>query len=84
MSPMRVLRQIVAPTGRHRRAELAGPGREVLDEVRLEELLDAGEVVANEVAPCPGCGRSTFHAMHRDGSRRCWTCSTATVPGGEL
>lgn len=77
----RFLRQVVAPTGRHRtqRAALA-PG---LTEVRLEELLDAGEVVANEVAPCPSCGRSTFHAMNRDGSRRCWTCSTETVPGGD-
>ncbi|MFB7461233.1 hypothetical protein [Streptomyces sp. NPDC056188] len=79
------------PTGKHRapaaprqsrvQVEVAGGGA-VLDDVVLERLLDTGEVVANESAPCPCCGRTTFHAMHRDGSRRCWTCGTETGPGG--
>ncbi|MFD5697504.1 hypothetical protein [Streptomyces lasiicapitis] len=88
-SPIRALRQFLAPSGRHRPRALllpdqpivpaAGPTvHGVLDETELEGLLDADEVVANECAPCPSCGRNTFHAMHRDGSRRCWTCSTPT------
>jgi ribosomal protein S27AE len=90
-SPIRVLRQIVLPNGKHRpRRALLLPDEPVeqtatvggvLDEALLEDLLDSGEVVANESALCPSCERSTFHAMHRDGSRHCWTCSTVTVPG---
>jgi ribosomal protein S27AE len=93
-SPLRVLRQIVAPNGRHRprRAVLLpdepfpAPSepvrRGVLTETELAQLLDAEVIVANESADCPACARSTFHAMHRDGSRRCWTCGTTVVPGG--
>ncbi|MFE9127018.1 hypothetical protein ACFYOF_16635 [Streptomyces sp. NPDC007148] len=92
--PLRVLRQIVAPNGKHRqrrvRLLLDEPVtqpvavRQVLDEQVLEELLAAGELVANESAPCGGrCRRTTFHAMHRDGSRTCWTCGTETPAGGQ-
>lgn len=94
-SPIRVLRQIVAPNGKHRdrlRRPLLLPDEpfpapaepvrySLLDEDELEQQLEAGDVVANEFADCPACERNTFHAMHRDGSRRCWTCSTTTIPG---
>ncbi|MFB7711638.1 hypothetical protein [Streptomyces sp. NPDC056105] len=73
MSPLRVLRQIIAPTGKHRAT--AG----VLDEAELEQLLADGDIEANECAPCPTCTRTTFHAMHTDGSRTCWTCNTTTA-----
>ncbi|MFF0143589.1 hypothetical protein ACFYRN_45305 [Streptomyces sp. NPDC005227] len=71
--PFRVLRQIVAPNGRHRPHPVAA----LLDET---SLLAADAVAANESAPCPTCARTTFHALNRDGSRTCWTCRTAT-PG---
>lgn len=79
-SPIRVLRQIVAPNGRHRGGSVvaAAPAAGVLDEEHLEALLDNDEVVVSESALCPTCARTTFHAMHRDGSRTCWTCQTVT------
>lgn len=91
-SPLRVLRQIVAPNGKHRaqpvqflpdgEATETVDMRELLDDSELQHLLDTGEVVANESAPCPACDKTTLHAMHRDGSRRCGTCGTETLPGG--
>lgn len=92
-SPIRVLRQIVAPTGRHRPRRIAllpdepfpaptEPAQHgVLDEGELTQLLDAEQIVANESADCPSCERNTFHAMNRDGSRKCWTCSHITAAG---
>ena len=62
--------------------EPPAPARQpVLDEDTLETLLDAGDVVANESAPCPSCKRTTYQALHRDGSRRCWTCGVTTLAG---
>jgi len=93
-SPIRVLRQIVNGGGRHRPrrplllpdvplAPPADPARRaaVLDEDTLETLLNGGDVVANETAPCPSCERTTYQAKHRDGSRRCWTCRVTTLAG---
>jgi hypothetical protein len=85
---------IFPATGRHRQQPVRllderfpGPSepvrRAVLDEADLVQLLDAEQIVANESADCSACERKTFHAMNRDGSRRCWTCSTLTVPGGD-
>jgi hypothetical protein len=65
-SPLRVLRQIVAPTGRHRPKPV---------------LLDADEIATHEDADCPRCERATAHAVNRDTSRRCWDCG-ATTPAG--
>ncbi|MGW5175852.1 hypothetical protein ACWERY_16005 [Streptomyces sp. NPDC004082] len=45
-------------------------------------LLRPDDVVANDAAYCPAEQRTTFHGMHRDGSRHCWTCRTET-PAGE-
>jgi hypothetical protein len=62
----------------------AGPrprAHSVLDEVSLAELLDGGEVEANEFARCPAEDRTTFHAVRRDGSRRCWTCNAESAAG---
>lgn len=74
--PLRVLRQIVAPAGRHRAASPRG----VVDEATLARLLSTGDAAATECAHCPACARTTAHAMQRDGSRRCWTCNTITPP----
>lgn len=63
--------------GRHR-AQRVGT---VLDEVSLDELLDGGEVEANDFAYCPDEARTTFHAIRTDGSRRCWTCTCETAAG---
>lgn len=94
-SPIRVLRQIVAPNGRHRpRRPVLLPDEPipartgpvphvVLDEDELERQLAAGDVLANEFDTCPTERRTTFHALYRDGSRRCWTCSTETLAGGQ-
>ncbi|MFJ9037419.1 hypothetical protein ACIRF8_12630 [Streptomyces sp. NPDC102406] len=90
MSPLRTLRQIIAPTGRHRAPaavleqgpllEETTPREPLLEETALEQLLAVGDIEPIECAPCPTCERTTFHAMHADGSRTCWTCRT-TTPG---
>jgi hypothetical protein len=88
-SPLRVLRQIVAPNGRHRPRPvllpdepipaLDGPVEHaVLDDDELHRLLEADAVQPIECAPCPCCDRITAHAMNRDSTRRCWTCGTTT------
>ncbi|WP_327671887.1 MULTISPECIES: hypothetical protein [unclassified Streptomyces] len=51
----------------------------LLDEADVDQLLADGDIEANECAPCPACERTTFHAMHTDGSRTCWTCGTTTA-----
>jgi hypothetical protein len=93
-SPIRVLRQIVAPNGKHRpRRPLLLPdtpiapavapvAHVVLNEDELTQLLDEGQAEPIECAHCPCCNRTTAHAMHRDGSRRCWTCGTESPAGG--
>lgn len=94
-SPIHVLRQIVNGGGRHRPrrplllpdAPLA-PAAEpvphvVLDEDELEQLLNTGDALANEFDTCPAEQRTTFHALYRDGSRRCWTCGVETLGGGQ-
>ena len=85
-SPLRYLRQVVAPNGRHRARPLLLPDEPipprtepvphvVLDEDTLLRLLneDAAEVL--ECADCPVCDRITAHAMGRS-TRRCWVCGT--------
>ncbi|MFH9072732.1 hypothetical protein [Streptomyces alboflavus] len=89
-SPFRVLRQIVAPTGRHRPRPLllpdvpidppAGPvACGVTDEDTLALLLRSEKVVGTEVAHCAECESETAHAMNRNGTRTCWTCSSTTA-----
>jgi hypothetical protein len=34
-----------------------------------------------EFAPCPAEERETYHAVHADGSRTCWTCKSWTEAG---
>jgi len=79
-SPLRVLKQIVKPVGRHRphRHVPAIRAEALLDENEPVQSLDDEDAAANECAPCPACQKTTFHAMYRDGSRRCWTCNTTT------
>ena len=71
------VRHLIRGTGQHR-ATTQPAVQAVLTEATLTKLLDNGDVVANESADCPACERNTFHAMFRDGSRRCWTCNTET------
>lgn len=63
--------------GRHRAPSVGT----VIDEVSLDELLDGGEVEANDFLFCPAERRTTFHAVRVDGSRRCWTCACETAAG---
>ncbi|WP_372352674.1 hypothetical protein [Streptomyces sp. KL116D] len=75
-------------TGQHRATAPAAapaidldetPRDTLLDEGEFEQLLADGDIEANECAPCPTEQRTTFHAMHTDGSRTCWTCGTTTA-----
>ena len=86
--PMRVLRQIVAPNGRHRARPLLLPDEPipapetpargtVLTEAQLLQLFDDGEAEVLTSAPCPCCDLTTPHAVGVD-SRRCWQCGTTT------
>jgi hypothetical protein len=72
MSPIRYLRQLVAPNGRHRAP--GGPVR-----VRLDDLLGPwppaterahGAAVVQAWDDCEPCGKATAGVLHRDG----WTC----------
>jgi hypothetical protein len=88
-----ISRLLPTPPGRHRaKRPLLLPDeplteqtipmhRVVLCESELARLLDTDRIVANESADCPTCERNTFHAMNRNGSRRCWTCQTETPAG---
>lgn len=76
MSPMRALRQIVRPTGRHR-APTVGYG--VLDETTLAVLLDSGDAEENGRQHCGSCARSTVHALHADGTATCFDCHTTAA-----
>ncbi|MFE2712308.1 hypothetical protein ACFXKI_10025 [Streptomyces mirabilis] len=86
---LRVLRQIVAPNGRHRARPVLLPDEPVpahvgpvphsiLSEAELARLLEDGVAEPLESAPCPCCDRNTPHAMQKDGSRRCWRCGTTS------
>lgn len=89
-SPIRVLRQLVAPTGRHRGrgvvlvdepGGLAVNSRSVLGE---EELLGPrpaperapGAAVAQCFDDCHTCRRATAGVLTRDG----WTCGECLTP----
>lgn len=75
MSPMRVLRQLFHPAGRHR----APAGHGLLDEDQLDGLLEDGDAEENDNRHCSGCSRTTYQRVHADGSHTCWTCGTNTA-----
>jgi hypothetical protein len=69
-----VVRQVVAPNGKHR------PRR--LGETALEPI----EARVDDIAWCPVEEKDTLHAFLATGGRQCWTCRVVTVdpapPGG--
>lgn len=91
--PLRAAIEIVAPTGEHRaRPAVVLPDEPVpprttpivhglLSEGELEEQLEHGAVLANEFDMCPDEQKTTFHALYRDGLRKCWTCGCVTAGG---
>ena len=90
--PARVLKQIVAPTGRHRLRPVLLPDEpipapvwpithQVLGEAELTRLLDDGTAEVLSSARCPCCDRFTAHAVPKDGPRRCWECGTESPAG---
>lgn len=70
----RVLRQVVAPAGKHR-------PRHGVETVPLAVLMRPDESMVNDVAYCPAEERKTLHAFLRLGGRVCWTCRTFTDHG---
>lgn len=90
-SPLRVLRQIVAPNGRHRPRPVLLPDEPipprieavpsvVLTEAQLYQLFDDGEAEVLTAARCPSCNCMTPHAMGAE-KRRCWECGTESKAG---
>ncbi|MEV6833555.1 hypothetical protein AB0N17_03330 [Streptomyces sp. NPDC051133] len=73
MSPIRYLRQLVAPHGRHRAVAAPTGGR-------TDDLLGPwppavperthGAAVVQSWEDCPHCDKATAGVLHRDG----WTC----------
>ncbi|MFD7016050.1 hypothetical protein [Streptomyces sp. NPDC059928] len=61
--------------GRHR-ATASAP-----DLAPLAALIEAGEADSNDSAWCAEEARTTYHAIHADGSRTCWTCNLETEAG---
>ncbi|MFE0137660.1 hypothetical protein ACFWY6_39805 [Streptomyces sp. NPDC059037] len=53
--------------------------RRALSEAEAAELLLPGDIEANDFAFCPTEECTTFHAIHANGSRTCWTCQTRTA-----
>ncbi|WP_309049275.1 hypothetical protein [Streptomyces sp.] len=76
MSPLRTLRRIAAPTGRHRRPRATGTPDRI--QVSLDGLLDIWPAPSrpHDAAAvqcwndCEPCGRATAGIVHADG----WTC----------
>lgn len=66
------LRTTLRPTGAHRATESMA---------HLAELLESGQLDANDFGWCPTCDRRRLHAYHPDNSRTCWTCRTLTEKG---
>ncbi|MFE6426779.1 hypothetical protein ACFVOB_15075 [Streptomyces rochei] len=81
MSPLRTLRQIVAPAGRHR-GPRAGHAERI--EVSLDDLLGPAWPDARPTTTytqcwddCPACGQATAGVLHVDGFT-CGACLTTT------
>lgn len=77
-SPIRVLRQIVAPNGRHRPHPVAAPA------VSPAEFPapPVGGMFVQAWDDCVPCGRATAGVLHKSG----WTCGdclTSIPAGGE-
>lgn len=66
---------LVRPRGHHRAA--AAP-----DMTPLAAAIAAGDAEPGAMAWCPEETRRTYHALHADGTRTCWTCRT-TTPGDQ-
>jgi len=84
VSPLRTLRQIVAPTGRHRSPRTSpapAPGTVSLDDLLgpATPTRPAGPAVTQRWDDCPPCGKATVGIAHADG----WTCGECltTSPG---
>lgn len=69
---MKHLAAFFRPRGRHR----TDPDMSV-----IAEQITAGDAEPGEFRYCTEELRQTYHAMHADGSRRCWTCNTETPAG---
>ncbi|MFF8656770.1 hypothetical protein [Streptomyces huasconensis] len=81
MSPYTAVRRLLRSPGRHRPGTPPAPAAEspaFLEERALVEAIEDGDIEANEWAFCTAEQRTTFHAIHTDGSRTCWTCGTTT------
>lgn len=63
------LTNLVRPRGQHRSTP---------DMTVLEAAIATGDAEPGAMAWCPECARSTYHALHTDRSRTCWTCRTET------
>lgn len=76
-------RTAAVPSG----AAVAPPPASLVDDVAVPEgqegalaaRIAAGEVDALDYAICPAESRTTPHALHADGSRRCWQCHHTTA-----
>lgn len=80
MSPLTAVRRLLHSLDHHEPATPpADEVPELLDEQALAAALADGDVEANDWAYCGAEQRRTFHALHTDGSRTCWTCSSVTA-----
>lgn len=78
-SPIRVLRQIVAPNGRHRPKRRTVPLDDLLGRFPTPPVQG---VFVQAWEDCKPCGKATAGVLHKDG----WTCGecfASTSVGGE-
>lgn len=80
-SPIRVLRQIVAPNGKHRPRRRTVSLTELLGRPSRFPMPPQFGVFAQAWDDCTPCGKATVGVLHKDG----WTCGECLTssPAGE-
>jgi len=75
-SPIRVLRQLVAPNGRHRPRRRTVPLTDLLGPVYPQPPVRG--VLVQAWDDCTPCGKATAGVLHKDG----WTCGECLTSTG--
>jgi ribosomal protein S27AE len=81
-SPIRVLRQIIAPTGRHRPRRRTVTLNDLIGQPSRLPSTPAFGVFVQAWDDCEPCGKATAGVLHKDGWM-CGECLTSTAVEGD-